>query len=127
MKKHKVLIIDDEEIDLMLMKRLVIKGELHPSPTIYNDGLEALEDLVNNNPTKEPVLIFLDIHMPVFGGFDFMDMLQTTELDFPVKVVMVTSSVSLLDRNKAEKYPEVVKFFEKPLSVQQLKAFAETL
>lgn len=56
-----------------------------------------------------------------------MDMLQTTELDFPVKVVMVTSSVSLLDRNKAEKYPEVVKFFEKPVSFLQLKEFVETL
>lgn len=68
MKKHKVLIIDDEEIDLMLMKRLVIKSELHPAPTIYNDGLEALEDLVNNNPTKEPVLIFWIYTCPYLEG-----------------------------------------------------------
>lgn len=125
--KYKVIIIDDEEIDLMLMKRLVVKSEINPSPLLFNDGLEALEDLVNNNPSKMPVLVFLDIHMPVFSGFDFMDMLQTTSLDFPVKVAVITSSVSQNDKKRTEKYPEVVGYFEKPISVEQLKAFMENL
>ncbi len=50
------------------------------------------------------------------SGWDFLDKMAADECDQNVWVVMVTSSINSSDRKKAEKYPNVIEYLEKPLS-----------
>ena len=99
------LIIDDEYI-----AHDIIKGycDLLPNMQLMKscyDGLEAFEYLSKN----EVDLIFLDIHMPDFTGFDFIQTLKN-----PPQVILTTS-----DNNfaiEAFEYNCIVDYLLKPIS-----------
>lgn len=119
--KFELIIIDDEEIVLMLIKRLVLKAKLHDNPSTFSNGMEAIDYLrAGSDPGKE-FLIFLDINMPKFDGWEFLDMLQTSAMKSTVNVVIITSSVNQSDKNKSKTYKEVIGYIEKPVTESMMK------
>lgn len=118
---YRVLIIDEHEIDLIILKRTVIKSGIHQNPWLFRSGQEALEHLAAKNIQHSPYLIFLDIHMPLFSGFDFLESLKTLKRNFPIYILIVTSSVEHSDREKSNQYDNVIGFIEKPYTVEEIK------
>lgn len=112
---YRVFIIDENEIDLIILKRTVIKSGLHQNPRIFRDGLKALEHLKLNPLANEPVLIFLDIYMPDFSGYDFLELLKTLKIDSPAHIVIVTSSVNNSDKKRMSEYGNVISYYDYPL------------
>lgn len=110
-----VVVIDDDAVVLFLHKVLIQKSEL---PSNVNDFLNAEEalDFVRQRTAKKHLLIFLDINMPELSGWEFLEQLEQLPLAKKVFVVMVTSSINWSDRKRAEKYPNVIDYREKPLS-----------
>jgi CheY-like chemotaxis protein len=123
--KPDIIIIDDEEIVLMLIKRLVVKAGLHNSPQLFSNGMDGLNYLQSQNGRKSPILIFLDINMPGFDGWEFLELLQTFSLDFPAKVVIITSSVNQSDKVKSKTYGSVIGYIEKPVTEDMMKGVAQ--
>lgn len=119
--EYQVLLIDEHEIDLIILKRTVIKSGIHQNPLLFRGGQEALEHLAEKKIQYHPYLIFLDIHMPGFSGFDFLETLKTLKRSFPIYVLIVTSSVEHSDREKSNQYDNVIGFIEKPYSVEEIK------
>ena len=84
--KRRVLIVDDEEIN-----RLMLKNTLDDDYTVLlaQDGREAFETVKNVKGRLS--LILLDLHMPVMDGYEFYELLQK-DADFAkIPVIVLTS------------------------------------
>jgi CheY-like chemotaxis protein len=90
------------------------------------NGLEALDYfkmLKNNSLEKAPQIIFLDLNMPVMGGWEFLDCFSTEEYsDFnSTKIIILSSTIDPEDLEKSKKYPMVINFLSKPISKEMLE------
>jgi CheY-like chemotaxis protein len=119
-----VCIIDDDSIYQMLAKRLISLNHLSDVVFEYGDGREAYLALkqMHDQGAKLPDVIFLDINMPIWDGWDFLDEIVKLELKQTLEIYMVSSSASPYDREKAESYPLVKRFLTKPLEIEDLQS-----
>jgi CheY-like chemotaxis protein len=118
-----VCIIDDDPIYLMIAKRLISLNQFSVVIFDYRDGNEAYLALkqMHDQGEKMPDVIFLDINMPIWDGWDFLDEIAKLEFQHTFEVYIVSSSTSPHDREKAESYPLVKRFLTKPLEIEELK------
>ncbi len=108
------LIIDDEEVDRYLLTRFLKKTKLNVNICEKVNGKEALEFLREYDKHAAecpdvfpPILIFLDINMPLLNGHQFLAEFQELrkQLDYSASVVMMfTSSDSEEDKEKIMQY-----------------------
>ncbi|WP_299053678.1 LytTR family DNA-binding domain-containing protein [uncultured Polaribacter sp.] len=104
------IFIDDEKTSRFILQNLCEKvGNLEVIGQ-FSNAMDALKFLNKNSVD----LIFLDIHMPGFSGFDFIE-----TLNLPPKIILTTS-----DRNfaiEAFEYESVIDYLVKPLQLDRLK------
>lgn len=122
----KILCIDDDPITLMLNKKVIEKNSFSKEIIVAKNGEDALnffQSIINSNRSEPeivlPQLIFLDLNMPVMGGWEFLDYFSTTEYsDFNtfIKVIVLSSTIDPEDSTKSKKYPMVIDFLSKPLT-----------
>ena len=91
---NSVLIVDDESINLMVLKRI-----LAPLYTCYTaiNGVSALEQA----ETILPDLILLDILMPDLTGLEVIDWLKSNPLTAKIPVIFITSKNEMKDEEEA--------------------------
>jgi response regulator RpfG family c-di-GMP phosphodiesterase len=125
-KFRNVLLVDDNEIDNFINERIILSSKFAEIVVVKNsaDGaLSYLKDLTGQDD-KIPEFIFLDLNMPVKDGFGFLE--DFNKLDDKIKnkskVVVLSSSISPEDINKASTNPFVHKYINKPLSEKYLEA-----
>ena len=87
----KILIIEDNELNLKLMKDILISQNYDVDTAA--DGEEGLEKAMDN----DYALILLDIQMPVVSGYDF---LQIYNKKTPVIVVSACAMDTEVDKAK---------------------------
>lgn len=125
-----ILCVDDDPITLMLCKMVIKKAEFAKELITAQNGEEALnyfDDLKLNNLGNEipnyPQLIFLDLNMPVMGGWEFLDSFSKEdyrESFKDCKVIVLSSTIDPADITKAKTYPMVLDFVSKPISKEML-------
>jgi len=85
-----------------------------------NDGKATLDYLIENreNAEKLPDYIFLDLNMPKFNGWDFLNGYKKIyhSLKKVIKVYIVSSSINPDDIKRSQHYSFVKKFLPKPLN-----------
>ena len=119
---NRVLLVEDDEITNFISKE-VLRGA----------GLEDVDEVLNGKDAYDylekdcPDFIFLDIKMPVMDGWRFLDEKKGKGLCKDIKVAMLTSSAHPEDKKKAEKYPCVIAYLEKPLSQEKVEGVMEKL
>lgn len=123
----KVFIIDDDPGVVFLHEIIVKESKLTSNPESFNDARKALDNIKSLDKIGSKLLIFLDINMPKMSGWDFLDALIETIKHSDIKVVMVTSSLSKIDREKTSEYPFVIDFWEKPMEESQSILLKEKL
>ena len=125
-----ILLIDDDPITLMLCKMVIKKASFSNEIATSKNGEEALQyfDTLkqidsNNEFKKQPQLIFLDLNMPVMGGWEFLDSFSTSDYaDYnKTKVIILSSTIDPEDLKKSKKYPMVIDFLSKPISKEMLE------
>lgn len=122
-----LMLIDDNDIDQMIYKRIATKSGLVRNLIQFVDATEALHHL-SDPATMPPDLILLDINMPRMDGFEFLEAASErfgTSL-CPV-IVMLTTSLNPKDEKRAKSYAMVRDFLNKPLTYDQLKDLAALL
>jgi len=123
------MLIDDNEIDNLINQKMIESCALSRTVLVHTGAKSALEFLKNiqklttDDNLLIPELIFLDIDMPIMDGFQFMDEFSKLPdtIKSKTKVVMLTSSLSPHDVTKAKKNTHIVKFLNKPLSLEELE------
>ena len=124
-----IMIIDDNQIDRYIMARLILKQNIGEKVYEYSSAKEALLFLEANqeNPNALPDLIFVDIHMPVMNGFEFMEAYDhfSATLKKRCMAYIFSSTIHAFDIERAKGDKNVVDFKEKPLTkafLQEIKA-----
>lgn len=118
---YNVVVVDDDEIILFLHSKIIQVVGLHKSPKTFNSALKALDFFDSLSDDATPILLFLDINMPVMDGWGLLDVIHQEDFDKRIHVVMVTSSVDQADKEKAALYDKVIDFVEKPFSKANLE------
>ncbi|PXY42631.1 response regulator [Flavobacterium cheongpyeongense] len=125
---EQILCIDDDPITLMLSKKVISKAGFSDFISTAQNGEEALSffntlKYSKDQPVKIPQLIFLDLNMPIMGGWEFLDHFTTSDYDEfnSVNVIVLSSTINPEDLAKAKKYPIIIDFLSKPITLQMLE------
>ncbi len=124
-KGLKTMIVDDDHMFIFIAKKMLESAEFVKDPLTYANGKTALEYLEQNPDDAEHFVIFLDINMPVFSGWDFLDRVCEMPLKDRISVFMVTSSVNVSDKRRAATYPVMKAFLEKPVGKEKYASLKE--
>ncbi len=125
MESKKLCVVDDDPIHIFLVKRLLANrdSETPIELVVYKDGKEAYEainDVLINGGSQLPQLILLDINMPIWSGWEFLDEIIKTEGHNQLKITMVSSSDDFDDKEKSKDYSIVKGYVTKPFSQDSL-------
>ncbi len=97
MSQHKILIVDDEE-DLVTMIKLRLEAAGYDTLEAY-DGQEALKKAQDQNPD----LIILDLMLPKMNGYKVCRMLKFNEKYRHIPIIMFTAKVQDTDKQMGQK------------------------
>lgn len=124
-KVKRVMLIDDNEIDLKINSKLINLTKLFDEIIICQSGDEALTYLNKylDDENKRPNFILLDIQMPEMDGFEFLSHYKHISKSFTdtCPVAMLSSTLDFGDIQRAEANPYVVKLLKKPFSPKDLQ------
>ena len=118
------LLVDDDPttnyLNRKLLQRLAVTAQVREAL----NGREALDLLATSCTTPDapacPALIFLDLNMPVMGGFEFLETYQQLPLaQPPIVIIMLTTSLHPTDVERAGQLP-VAGFLTKPLTEEKV-------
>ncbi|MBW4638769.1 MAG: response regulator [Gloeocapsa sp. UFS-A4-WI-NPMV-4B04] len=122
-----ILLVEDDEVDVMNVKRAFKKNNITNPLYIANNGIDALIMLRGNgNPPLMPPqqrIILLDLNMPRMNGIEFLRELRSDPKLKPIPVIVLTTSNE--DRDKVEAYNlNVAGYILKPVTFSN---FVETV
>ena len=128
-KMTNILLVEDDEVDVMNVKRAFKKNNIANPLFVAGNGIEALELLRGDGKgkaaaiPKERRLVLLDLNMPKMGGIEFLRELRADpELRATPVVVLTTSNE---ERDRVEAYHlNVAGYIVKPVT---LTNFIETM
>jgi len=107
----KVLIVDDNEINILIAKRILMKWGLQID--FASDGYEAIENITKN----EYDLVFMDIKMPGINGFETTMIIRGMDEEYYKKLPIVALTASTL-------HDEENKFKDSGMNGHILKPFS---
>lgn len=92
-KKISFLLVEDDEVDIMNVKRAFEKNKITNPLHIARDGLEALEILKKKPKIEDfPNVVLLDLRMPKMDGIEFLKNIRAdSELKKLIIIVLTTS------------------------------------
>jgi signal transduction histidine kinase len=99
-----VLLVDDDEDFLFIMKESLSVSDLVGKVSVARDGVEALDILRKANgfaSASTPDVVLLDINMPCMNGFEVLEEIHRDPLLQRIPVAMVTSSVRKEDEARS--------------------------
>ncbi len=125
-----ILLVEDDEVDVMNVKRAFKKNNITNPLYMASNGLEALELLRGTEKSpeipRERRLILLDLNMPKMNGIEFLRELRADpELKATPVIVLTTSNE---DRDKVEAYNlNVAGYILKPVTLSKFVEAVATL
>jgi CheY-like chemotaxis protein len=114
------LLIDDNYIDNFVTRRILESGNFAEQVIVSQSAIDAINSL--RSGTVKPDVIFLDIRMPVMGGFEFLQEYDKLEIEGKqaIKIFMLSSSLDPTDLKKSINNKYITQFVHKPLTQKTL-------
>ena len=124
-----ILLVEDDEVDIMNVKRAIKKNNITNPLYVAGNGIEALNMLRGEHDTEKipkPRIILLDLNMPKMGGIEFLKEIRKNDDLKNISVFVMTTSNE--DNDKVEAYNlNVAGYILKPLSMESFVAAVSTL
>jgi CheY-like chemotaxis protein len=118
-----VLLVEDDEVDVLNVKRAFEKHHITNPLFVAGNGLEALDKLRDGEVPKGRRLVLLDLNMPRMNGIEFLRELRGDRDLCATPVVVLTTSND--ERDKIDAYQlNVAGYLVKPVT---FSAFAELM
>jgi CheY-like chemotaxis protein len=128
---EEIMVVDDNRIDRFITGEMVKKhffaARIIDFSTVMS-GLEHLQQLLASGQQFPPVIL-LDVNMPIMDGFDFLDgYLKLPEhARNTCTVVMISATNSEDDFRRIGEYTVVKRFFNKPLTKDNIAELKKKL
>ncbi|GAA4499197.1 hypothetical protein GCM10023172_17490 [Hymenobacter ginsengisoli] len=119
-----ILLVDDDPSTNYLNEAALYPLQLTTTYLTAHNGQEALDLLAAQSATpEEPVLVLLDMAMPVLNGMGFLQAFQALPASVRAATIIVVVAVSMssADLGQLEKY-SVAGLVSKPLTPDKLMA-----
>ena len=95
MQTFRMLLIDDNEADVYLLRRALQQAGLAIELTVLKDGAEGLAFARSEDESSlQPDLVVLDLNLPKSGGADVLRAMKGNPVLASVPVVVMSSSAS---------------------------------
>jgi two-component system, response regulator len=95
-KEKIILLVEDNENDIFLTQRALVKSDVPHRLVVVRDGVEALNylftDSDNNDEDNLPDVVFLDLKLPRVDGFQVLKEIRSHEKTSHLPVKIFTSS-----------------------------------
>jgi CheY-like chemotaxis protein len=118
-----ILLVDDDEVDVMTVKRAFAKANITNPMFVATNGIEALELLRSTSMPARRRIILLDLNMPRMNGIEFLRELRGDPALALTTVIVLTTSNE--DRDRVEAYRlNVAGYLLKPVT---FTTFAEVM
>lgn len=121
-----ILLVEDDEVDVMNVKRAFRMNHITNPLFVADNGLEALEKLRNGDVPQGRRIVLLDLNMPKMNGIEFLRELRSDPALAATPVVVLTTSNN--DRDKIEAYNfNVAGYLVKPVTFGEFSELMVTL
>lgn len=118
---QRIFLVDDNEDDNFFHEIMIRKAGFEGEVRVFDNGINALAFLESDGLALK-TRIFLDINMPMLDGFEVASRAEPMLKDKDSTVlVMLTSSGSTIDRERALSMNVITGYVTKPLTVDSLK------
>jgi len=97
-----ILLVEDDEVDVMNVRRAFEKAHVSNPLYVAGNGLEALDMLRGTTIPQERRLVLLDLNMPKMNGIEFLEALRADPVLASTSVVVLTTSND--DQDKIDAY-----------------------
>lgn len=130
-KLPKVLLVDDDSTAIFLNSLLLNNLGVAEQLLIARNGVEALQTLdrtcCESIASADPLLVLLDINMPVMSGADFLEVYHQHPLAQKCRLVVVvlTSSEHCRDLDRIKALPVSADILTKPLTREKVALILE--
>jgi len=125
----KLIFIDDSPLDHFILKRILYKYKLAYEVSCTDNGEEVIRFLEQNRLSKNilPDIILLDLYMPQFDGWAFLEKVQQiyAHLAKPVRIYILSSSINPRDIQYARQFACVQSFVFKPITREVLERLVD--
>ena len=121
-----ILLVDDDEVDVMTVKRAFAKANIANKVFVATDGIQALELLRSDGVPAARRLVLLDLNMPRMNGIEFLREVRSDPALQALTVVVLTTSNE--DRDRVEAYQlNVAGYLVKPVTFHSFADVMATL
>lgn len=121
----KTILIDDDEVFLMMTKKMMANSDFDQAPVSFTSGEEALKFMEEDYSVNEVYLLFLDINMPGMNGWEFLEKVAPMITEQNTYVFLTTSSTDDEDIAQAGEHDLVYQFLSKPVLTETFSQLKE--
>ena len=124
----RVLVVEDDFDDQILAKKRLSVSPMVESIVCFSNGMELFQYLYDQDLNDRsiwgmtPMVIVLDLNMPLMDGFDVLQKLRSDAILSNIPVLVVTGTQSKADVEKALRF-KADAVFEKPLDLSKLESY----
>jgi CheY-like chemotaxis protein len=101
-KTLNILLVEDDQVDVMNVKRAFDKNRIANPLFVASNGLDALRMLRSNVVPEDRRIVLLDLNMPKKNGLEFLRDLRADPKLHPTVVIVLTTSND--ERDKIDAY-----------------------
>ena len=121
-----ILLVDDDEVDVMTVKRAFQKANITNRLFVASNGVEALEMLRSGAVPASRRLVLLDLNMPKMNGLEFLREVRNDPALQSLTVVVLTTSNE--DRDRVDAFQlNVAGYLLKPVTFHTFADVMATL
>ena len=115
-------LIEDDPLHVFIIKKFIDMDDRVTDLMVCNNGKEAFDKLsaMDKEGKQLPEVIFLDLNMPIWNGWQFLDEFSKIPITKETIIYILTSSNSPDDLNRADKYNLQAHYLIKPISKENL-------
>lgn len=124
MEKIKIVcLVEDDPVHAFIAQKVIGMTGLVEKVLIFGNGREIYDYLVvqKEKEADPPDLILLDLNMPIWDGWHFLDEAKKINLITNVPLYIITSSTDRADRDRASQHDLLENYLVKPLTLDKLR------
>lgn len=116
-------IIDDNEFVLLMREKQLSDHPAFDQIKTFTNGSLALDEINKAILHNEqlPLLILLDLNMPVMNGWEFLDAISLIPTVNKIPIYLFTATLEVAGIEKAKRYNQIKGFLSKAISSEEIE------